>query len=465
MTRIAWFTPLPSSPLGLPCHRTELLARLQERYAIDRFVGAAPGSLHNPPARTFSAYDFVWKQLRRPYDLTVYDIADSRRFDFVWPYLVRYPGLVVLNDDRFHRSRRNMLLAQGRDDAYEAEFRYDHPEADPNIPELGIARLGQTSELWPMRRVVVESSRLLVAVNGWMADTLKAEASHDRIAIIEPGVPDVTPDPDIRQQMRARHGIKPDATVFAMFGRLTPERRAEPVWSAVSLLRLDVPPLHLLICGEADQAQRDTARQLNLAEQVTWISGDETADRSAALQAADVCLCLEWPSGRHAIMSLLESLAAAKPAVVTDLADRVDMPALDPQDWRLRPLANAPGDSRDLPSDAACVSINILDEAHSLPLAMSRLARDPALRERLGQGARQLWQSRFTFDRLVRDFDAAITRALDISLSEVQQVAFPAHLRANGTERVRSLLAPFGIRPAGLEDLAPATRPEVPSEP
>ena len=466
MIRIAWFTPLPSAPPGLPCHRTALLAELQKRYAIDRFVGAAAEHLQNAPTRTFSAHDFVWKHIRDPYDLTVFDVADSRSYDFVWPYLVRYPGLVVLQEERLHRSRASMLVAQGRDDAYHAEFHYDHPNANPDIPELGIAKLlGATSELWPMRRVVVESSRLLVAQNGWVAETLKNEASHDRIEVIEPGAPEIAPSPETRERIRSRHGIAGDAVVFAMVGPLTPERRVDPVWSAIELLRQDVPPVHLLMCGEADDPHPYTARHLDITGHVTWISGSDASDFSAVLSAADVSVCLGWPSGLPAVLSFVESLAAAKPAIVTDLADRVDIPALDPHDWHLRPLARADDGPTDLRSEAACVSIDILDEHHSLPLAMSRLARDPALRKTLGHGARALWQRRFSFDRLVRDFETIIPKALDVPRSAVRQASLPPHLRTDGAGRVRSLLAPLGVRPPGLEDLASATSPEVPSDP
>ena len=465
MMRIAWFSPLPSLPPSLPCHRAALLARLQTRYAVDRFIGTTPERLRNLPPRTFSACDFVWKQIQNPYDLTVYDVADSPCYDFVWPYLVRYPGLVVLQDERLHRSRARMLVAQGRDTGYHAEFHYDHPEASPDIPELGIERLlGATSELWPMRRVVIESSRLVVATNPWFAETLKAEASHDRIEVIEPGVPKVDQSPETRDRIRSRHGIAADTVVFAMVGPLTPECRAELVSSTLALLRHDLPPLHLLIYGEADDSHRRMTRQLDISQHVTWVNNSEATDLSEVLSAADVCVCLGWPSGRHATLCFVESLAAAKPSIVTDLADRVDIPSLDPRNWQLRPVASAHGEPEGSLSDAGCVSIDILDESHSLRLAMSRLAGDPALRAKLARGAQTLWQHRFTFDRLERDFESAITRALNVSASEMRRAALPAHLRADGTGRLRSLLSPFGVWPPGLSDLAPTASPEVPSE-
>lgn len=465
MTRIAWFTPIQSSPPGIPCHRMELLATLGERYAIDRFVDGPAGGLENAPPGTFSAYDFVWKQIRNPYDLTIYDVADSRRYDFVWPYLVRYPGLVVLHDERLHRSRSAMLLTRGREDAYRAEFHYDHPEADPTVAELGVAGLlGGTSELWPMRRVVIESSRLAVAPNAWIAETLKTEASHDRIAVVEPGAPEVVASTEVRERTRSLHGINDDTVVFAMFGPLTADRRVDQVWSALALLRHERPPLQLLICGEDDEMQRDAIRRLGITNTVTWPIGADASDTSKVLAAADVCVSLEWPSQRNAMTCLIESLAAAKPTIVTDLADRVDIPALDPHDWQLRSVATANGELGDATAEAACVSIDLLDEDRSLCLAMSRLASDPPLREKLSRGARHLWENRFSFDRLAREFAVVIQRALETPLSDVRPPLLD-HLRADGTTHAKALLSPFGIAPSGLPDLAPASAPEGLSEP
>ena len=206
------------------------------------------------------------------------------------------------------------------------------------------------------------------------------------------------------------------------------------------------------------------ARELDITDRVTWVSSTEAPALSTVVSAADVCVCLEWPPGRHALMGLVESLAAAKPAIATDLADQVDIPSLDPRDWHCRPPASPHGQPEDSASDAACVSIDILDENHSLRVAMSRLARDPTLRATLGRSAQALWEGRFSFDRLVRDVESAIARALSVSPSEVRPAALPAHLQADGTARVRSLLAPFGVWPPGLSDLASAASPEVPSD-
>ena len=80
----------------------------------------------------------------------------------MWAYLVRYPGLVVLHDGQLHHARGRMLLQrwQPRRDDYRREFWFNHPDANPDLAELGaVGLLGSLTYLWPMLRIVVESSR------------------------------------------------------------------------------------------------------------------------------------------------------------------------------------------------------------------------------------------------------------------------------------------------------------------
>ena len=91
--RLAWFTPLPPVRSGIAAYSAELLPRLAGSYAIDVFVerpAAAGGG-----SGVFDAHDFLWRHAQRPYDLTVYQIGNETCHDYMWPYLVRHPGLVV----------------------------------------------------------------------------------------------------------------------------------------------------------------------------------------------------------------------------------------------------------------------------------------------------------------------------------------------------------------------------------
>ena len=121
--------------------------------------------------------------------------------------------------------------------------------------------------------------------------------------------------------------------------------------------------------------------------------GDETVvlltDRSPeqVLREADVIVSLQWPWSGEPATEALTAMAAGKPVVVLETAGTADWPALDPQTWQPRgPGVEAP----------IVVSVDPLDEEHSLGLALARLSADAALRTRLGTAAELWWRTHAT---------------------------------------------------------------------
>src|SRR5690348_17523887 len=70
------------------------------------------------------AHEFVWRHARRPYDLCVYDLADTPAHQYVWPYLLHVPGVVALRATTLRESRVGILTREGRDDDYRAELAF-----------------------------------------------------------------------------------------------------------------------------------------------------------------------------------------------------------------------------------------------------------------------------------------------------------------------------------------------------
>ena len=442
MARLAWFAPAPSVSTRCVCHDLELVTRLETTHAIEWFCDE-----DRPDSPRFSsAHDFVWKHRREPYDLAVYELADTPPYAFVWPYLVRYPGLVVLHDGRLHDSRGGSLLRQVRVDDYRAEFGYNHPRTSSDVPRLAHAELlGLTRELWPMRRVVLESSRLLLAPHPWIADELRQEASHDRIGVLEPGVraPRYSDDVDEKgtaARVRRRYGFSPDDVVFASVCDPSLRNRVPQILSAFAQLDDPEEKARLLLLGNDPGA-------IGGAERVTLTGPLDDQTVADHLAASDVCLSLQWPDRSDGVRSWLTAMAAGKPTVVADHAHLVDVPSLDPRDWQPRQVASPAAESGDAARDPACVTIDMVDEDHSLKLALRRLAVDPQLRSRLGANATELWTSRFSADRMVSVMEGAVTRALAVPPEEVSRPDFPPHLLADGTDVTRSTLESLGLPP------------------
>ena len=164
--RLAWFSPLPPVRTGVAQYCAELLPKLTPTHAVDLFVDGPPSPSPDGARGVFTAHDFIWKHRADPYDLVVYQLGNSPCHDYMWPYLVRYPGLTVLHDGQLHHARGRCLLQDKREDHYRSEFCFNHPSANPAIAEIGVAGLlGSLTYLWPMRQIVAEVSRLVVVHN------------------------------------------------------------------------------------------------------------------------------------------------------------------------------------------------------------------------------------------------------------------------------------------------------------
>jgi hypothetical protein len=120
--------------------------------------------------------------------------------------------------------------------------------------------------------------------------------------------------------------------------------------------------------------------------------------------------------------------------VIVDLAHLADLPSLDPRTWQ--PHRGAPAGA------PVCIAIDILDEDHSLGLAMRRLATQPALRERLGRAAAAYWDREHAPALMAEDYRRLVWRALR---EHVPRHTLPSHLREDGGRVLEQVSAQFGL--------------------
>jgi glycosyltransferase involved in cell wall biosynthesis len=442
--RVAWFSPMPPSPSGIAAYSAEVLPLLRARgVAIDVFTelpGAAADGL-------MAARDFVWMQRRRPYDLTVYQLGNARCHDYMWGYLFRYPGLVVLHDAQIHQARAQSLLQRWkpRRDDYLAEFRANHPDAPPDLGLLFEAGLGGSLYgHWPLVRLVLQGARLAAVHSPALARRLH-ETWGVEVAALPMGVPDpLDPPPALSPAgIRARHGVPDDAVVVGAVGGVTPEKRLPELLAAMAALGDRQPALHLLVVGAAaahyDIVADAAARGLSARVHVTGFVED--AELGAYLAAIDICACMRWPSNGETSASWWRAMAAGRATIVTDLVHQPELPVLDPRGWRaLGPAGTAP----------VAVAIPILDEHKTIVETLDVLGRSALTRTEIGDAARRYWKAHHTLGRMAEAYEALLPRA---AARTAPAVELPAHLRKGGDEHLMALLAPFGVdTPAGVSN-------------
>jgi glycosyltransferase involved in cell wall biosynthesis len=436
--RVAWFSPLPPNPSGIAAYTGEIVPRLTPRFgAVDLycapFAGAASGAL-NPT-------EFTWRHRRQPYDLVVYQLGNSRAHDFIWSFLFRYPGLVVLHDAQLHQARALWLLSRlhPRLPDYLAEVRANHPEASPDVGHLFAAGLGgDLYHLWPLVSLVLRRSRLTAVHNAHLAGRLAATHPHAAITALPMGTADPrdarpslsTETAALRQQLR----IPESAVVVGAYGGITPEKRIPQLLHAVAALG-EAVLLHVLLVGQR-AAHYDVdadIERLGLGGRV-HIAGfvpDEALPAHLAL--ADICWCLRWPSNGETSASWIRCLAAGRPTLITALAQLQDVPVIDAEQMAAADLTTA--------AQAIGVALDPLDEPRHAPQALAALVNRPDLRGAMGAQARRYWESRHTLQQMADAYERLI---LEAASRPAPDIPLPAHLLDDGETTMNRILSETG---------------------
>jgi glycosyltransferase involved in cell wall biosynthesis len=422
LMRLAWFSPLPPARSGIATYSGELVPRLVSEHSIDTFDET-------------TVHDFAWRARRNPYDLVVYQLGNAPCHDFMWGYLAAHPGLVVAHDARLHHARARDLLAHERLDDYRREFWYDHPDARRDFVEYAVAGLGgPIYYCWSMLRAVMRTARLVAVHNPRVAADLRDEFPGTAIEAIHLGVALPATDASARARVRRALGVDDDAVLFTAFGKITAEKRVGAILRAFERVARDRGNVHLVLAGDAEgypalAAMLATSPHAARAHVTGYLADEAVGDY---LAAADVCLCLRWPTALETSASWLQCLAAARPTVISDLAHLVDIPTLEPSGW-----------TRSHAVDPVAVRIDLMDEDASLEATLRRLAGDPALREQLGRAGRDYWTAHHTLEIMTGDYRRLIAAAAARPAPSPDNL--PLHFTADHSQTAREILRRFEI--------------------
>lgn len=374
--RIAWFRPSAAAEDGDADHLADVIDGLGTAHAIECVDER-------------QAHDFVWRYARGAFDLCVYELDNTARHQYMWPYLLHYPGVLALQSATVHDARRARLVHEGRQADYRTELAFAGGPTQVR-PPWHMAR-GQ----WPMLRIPVAASRFTAVADRALAEELASTMPDAPVGTVTTGL--VDPAAAIETPIR-------DTSRAVTIAVAEPSRR-EVVDRAVA--RLVAEGMNIVVAPAGTTA------------------------------GADVVVAVRWPAHGRPLVSALRAMAAGLPTIVAETHGTAGWPALDPQTWRTRDQ----GRVSDLP---AVVSVDPRDEEHSLLLALRRLVADAGLRADLGGAARGWWAANATIDHAVASWRPVLHEAAALPVPQ-RPDGWPAHLDADGSRLTRQILAECGF--------------------
>ena len=289
--KIAWFRPAPVEGQDDGDHLAAVIAALRAVHTISAVSER-------------DAHDFVWQHARGAFDLCVYELDNTPRHQYMWPYLLNYPGVLALQSATVHDCA-----------------------AGPPGARRAARRLRSGNRV---RRRAQTRPAALAHGAGRVADA--ARAGH-RVARDGRGRSGLGREHRGELARRARAPARRGRAGPARGrSRRRASRRRRSSWRSSSRTRLEVV---------ARAVERVRADGLLLECRATSI---------AEAAAADVVVAVRWPLHGAPLVSAFSAMAAARPVIVAETSTTARWPALDPQTWRGRDVGPARRADRRSPS-------------------------------------------------------------------------------------------------------------------
>lgn len=424
--RIAFVSPLPPAATGIADYAADVLGLLAPRHALDAFHDQEPVDRERLPSGcgVFTAGELPARHAARPYDAVVYQMGNGSAHAFLYPLLLRVPGLLVLHDLVLHHARARMFLDAPEARAYASdpssaslraaalrplaeyteELRYSYPAAAERLAEAQLATVGTLLPYaYPLFRIPVEVSRATAVHNEYMAAAIREEIEGAAVVRVPMPIEPQAVSIDAVDALRIRYGIPPNAFVVGCFGLLTPEKRIATVAHAVGRVAPSLPSLRLLLVGAVPQrAALDAALERAGVAHRTIVTGRVPLSELAAhLMLADVAVHLRYPTARETSAALLRLLAQGRPTVMSDLEHLADIP------------------------DDAVLRADPADEEGGVVRALLRLAERLEARRRLGERAMAFVRREHSPARALEAYETALETAAARPAPKPQRL--PAH--------------------------------------
>ena len=361
--KIAYFSPLPPERSGVADYSALLLPALRQRLdvtVVRRGVTKAP----------------------RGADVALYHVGNNPdAHGWIVDALRRRRGLVVLHEFVLHHLVAGLTLGRGDTDAYLNAMHRDagvvgrllaHGVVDYLLPPIWEER----AQDFPLAGMVLDQADGIICHSHYVEGLAREYGYEGPIWVIPmPAWPVV--------EVAGRIVPGDRFPVVACLGHLNFAKRVPQVLAAFGRLRRRFPDALLVLAGRAAPGLHLDA--LGPEDGVLRLDYQKEADLWRLLADCDLCVSLRWPTMGETSGMVLRALTLAKPLIVSDAGWFLELP------------------------DAVAAKVPVDDfEISTLAATLELLARDDALRERMGTAAREYARREHDLDRTADRYVAAL---------------------------------------------------------
>jgi len=373
--KIAFFTPLPPIESGISDYSEDIISELCKYCDIDVFIddGYAPTSRFPENVAVFSHKEY--KAKASVYYDTVFQMGNSEFHYYMYDYIRKYHGTVVLHDYNLHGAfyHKAVTVDKGNFKLYRKFIEADFPERADYVDSIAAGTANPDIYGMELNSYITGAAeRLIVHSNESKRKLLHRDISRNVEVIAS--YAKILPLTD-SASIKEKNGISPETVVISAFGGIHATKRAMPILRAFAKLRNEHDNVMLLLAGKPSAEIKPEIEAFvaenGLTGSVTVTGYIDIEKFKEYIDMTDICLNLRYPSNGETSGSLMRILAKGRCVMVNRIGSFAE---IDPDICVMLPSVEEMGEVR---------------EPEEIYSALKKLVVQPELRREKGAAARR----------------------------------------------------------------------------
>jgi glycosyltransferase involved in cell wall biosynthesis len=317
--KIAWLSPLLPQKSGIANYSYWLVNALRPNVDIDLYFDGqeAIAELKNKfEIYPLSAFPHHFEE----YDEVIYHLGNNSTFHKeIYKLAWNFPATVVLHDYNLSAFMHEAFYLQTDWHLYERALPNRNGQSDQKGLQGFLHSFSRNVGGFPMSHAVVNRSKRVIVHHRWVKDQF---TKTDHIEVIPTYAKlNCEPTPEQIESFKRRLQIDDRHFLISCLGFVNRNKLPELQIEVVKKLLAEGYPVRLLFAGETAPDLQHLQAEVEASElnqSVTFTGFLSEVDYFSAIFAADIIINLRNPSMGEASFTLMQTLAAGKPAIISD---------------------------------------------------------------------------------------------------------------------------------------------------
>lgn len=328
--KIAFFTPLPPLESGIADYSEDIIKELCKYCDIDVFVEETynANSVFPENVKIYSHRSYPMRH--EQYKDTVFQVGNSEYHFYMYQYIKKYHGTVVLHDFNLHGAFYHyaITLCKGNYNLYKTFIDNDFSDTDNYIQSLKNGSANPDLYGMELNSYLTDSADRIIVHSQYSKKKLLQKNIQRNVTVI-PLYAEILPLVD-RRTIKQKNNFQADKIIISAFGGIHHTKRIIPILKAFSRLVKEKNNIHLMLVGKpADEIKTEIEHLIsseNLANSVTITGYTDIEKFKEYIDMSDICLNLRYPYNGETSGSLMRILAKGRCVIVNDIGSFSEIP-------------------------------------------------------------------------------------------------------------------------------------------